>query len=349
VQVNVAGQLEGLNGSKPLKFQPTEAGLRHFVLRLSSSPQQNQAWWDRLPLLDGGNRLGALKRGALELAKTPEGDPLLVVQEYGRGRTAALAVDTTWNWFRDGPPHDPRDANKQDALSESREAHLRFWRQLILWLAKQEEAGKSLRVELDYRRLAAGKEQGITVQARELTPGGSKDFQRAVRGVEFKVQVEKLTKVKRPDGSDEEKVEWTKEVTDRQPETDDGKVRHVFWHTDEPGEYRVVVSARHQGADLGTAEARFMTYRDDSELLNRTANHSLLEQLSRSTGGTYRLHGGLRSLVEELNPAAVAEATKVFKFPNWEEPNLALQLALFLLFVALIALEWLLRRIWGLV
>jgi hypothetical protein len=138
-------------------------------------------------------------------------------------------------------------------------------------------------------------------------------------------------------------------VPSGQPLGSDGKSRYIFWQTDEPGEYRVVVTARYQGQEVGAASARFMTYRDDIEQLNRTANHSLLEQIARSTGGTFRLHGGLHSLLEELNPQAASESIRLLKLPNWDEPNPWLQTALFLAFVGLLCGEWLLRRWWGLV
>ena len=49
---------------------------------------------------------------------------------------------------------------------------------------------------------------------------------------------------------------------------------------------------------------------------------------------TIRLHGGLRSLLEEMQPQTIRETTKLFKIPNWDEPNPLLQGLLFLLFVA---------------
>jgi hypothetical protein len=302
-------------------------------LLLESDPQRNKTWWDRLPKLNGGSRL-ARKANAEVLAGTPEGDVLLAVSQYAKGRTAALAVDTTWIWTRGGKPHDSRDAGKEGALSESREAHLRFWRQLILWLARQEEIGKSVRIELAHRRLSTGKEQQITVQAREITPGGGRDTQKPIKGAEFTVTVLK------PD-----KTQETVQV--RSDGGEDGKSQGTFWKTDDPGEYEVVVSAKNQGIDLGAAKARFVAYRDDSELLNRTANHVLLEQIAKATGGSFRLHGGLRELLEEMKPETKTELTQVYKLPNWDESNLPLQMTLFLLFVGLIGAEWLLRRLWG--
>ena len=330
VMLDQKGQLEGgLGQPREIKIALTKDGAQHFVLRLDSDPQRNAAWWARLPPLEGGNKLGTLKPGAVDLARTPEGQLLLAVQDYGKGRTAALAVDTTWKWVR-GDPDKPHE------LSASREAHLRFWRQLILWLAKQEEANKSLRVELDHRRLPAGREQGITVQARELTPGGKADASKPLKGAEFTVTVIKPDKTEEP-------------VTVSPEGTEEHTSRGTFTRTQEPGEYEVVVTARYQGTDLGMVKARFMTYRDDSEMLNRAANHALLERLARSTGGAHRLHGGLRELLELLKPNVATQTERVTKYPDWEEPEPARQTILLLLFIGLICTEWLLRRLWGMV
>ncbi len=336
VELNVQGQLEGPGGNqREVKFVPTEDGLDHFAMRLESDRARNAEWWNKLPPLDGGNVLGAKKERALVLARSDRQEILFAISDYGKGRTAALAVDTTWRWHRPGPPRDPKDANKRGVLSESAEAHLRFWRQLILWLARQEDAGKSVRLELDHRRLAAGKEQGITVQARELTPGGARDLAKPLKDAEFAVKIigpnkKEVPVVVSPDGAE-------------------GKSRGLFWKTEEPGEYLVTANAKHQGADLGTVQARFMTYRDDNELLNRAANHSLLKQLSDTTGGKHLLHGGLKDLLQEIDPQSITETTALHKIPNWQESSLWPPLVLFILFVGLVGAEWLLRRWWGLI
>jgi hypothetical protein len=123
----------------------------------------------------------------------------------------------------------------------------------------------------------------------------------------------------------------------------------MFWKTEEPGEYEVEVTGRYQGTDLGMARARFMTYRDNSEVLNRSANHSLLQQLATATGGTHQLHGGLKKLLEDLKPESTTRTAKLHKFPAWDEANPWLNTVLFLVFVGLVSGEWLLRRLWGLV
>lgn len=351
VQMNQRGQLEGAVGNqRAIKFKITEEALLGtlfpFPVRLDSDSLKNREWWNSLPALDGGSRVGNRKPGAAVLAESDTGDILLAVQEVGKGRTAALAVDTTWRWVRPGPPRGgqpnappvPGAAAPKDEIpiSESTEAHVRFWRQLILWLARQEVTGQGLALELASRRVLAGKEMSFTLQAREVTPGSSKDGVKPIEGAEYSVKVIKPNK--------EEETLTVAPLGDV-----DAKSRGIFWKTDEPGEYTVIATARANGKEVGTAQARFMSTRDDSETLNQAANHTLLEQLATTTGGTFRLHGGLREVIEKVanDPANMDE--KRIRFPEWQEPDTRRQSILFLLFVACIILEWVLRRWHGMV
>ena len=62
----------------------------------------------------------------------------------------------------------------------------------------------------------------------------------------------------------------------------------MFWKTDEPGEYRIVVSAAGKDADgqevKGEASARFIVYQDEAELARRAANHDFLKRLAARGG-----------------------------------------------------------------
>ena len=100
--------------------------------------------WQRLPHLNGYTQLGRPKVGALVLAETP-GDrrPLMVSQVYGKGRTMVLAVDTTWHWLRLGLPESTKGVD----------LHARFWKQLVIYLGKQENQGGAVWVKPDVRRL----------------------------------------------------------------------------------------------------------------------------------------------------------------------------------------------------
>lgn len=76
------------------------------------------------PYFLGYNRLKAKPDGVVLLAC--QGDPLLVVAERGRGRTAAFASDCAPHW---GPP---------EFLSW--EHYPRFWTQLVRWLSGGEKS-----------------------------------------------------------------------------------------------------------------------------------------------------------------------------------------------------------------
>ena len=80
----------------------------------------------------------ARKGGALVLAvRGGSNDPLLVSQDYGKGRTLAFGGDTTCAWHQIAYPN----------VEEGIALHARFWRQVVLWLAKQDEAEGSVWVK----------------------------------------------------------------------------------------------------------------------------------------------------------------------------------------------------------
>src|SRR5690606_30305229 len=112
----------------------------------------NQARWADMPGLTSLNLLGAVKPGAVVLAEKPEDDfgdrePLLVVQRYGKGRSAALATASTWRW--------------QMRLDADDLRHERFWRQFVRWLAAS--APDHVHSGLDRHRYAPGDAVPVSV------------------------------------------------------------------------------------------------------------------------------------------------------------------------------------------
>ena len=109
-------------------MRPTLIGQLHFALRLAAGREANAAAWEKLPPLDGVNTSSAtVARDAVVLADAGEDKPLLVSQNYGDGRVLAFAGDSTWHWWMRG-------------FDELRAEHKRFWRQIVLWLAKKDES-----------------------------------------------------------------------------------------------------------------------------------------------------------------------------------------------------------------
>jgi uncharacterized membrane protein len=324
VELDATGQLE-----EPVQMVPTPEGYRHYVLRLADRDADNPVAWSRLPKLEGMTRLGQPKTGATVLAATDKGQPLLVAHKYGEGRVLAFGADTTWMWRRN---------------AEGIDAHARFWKQLVLWLAKQEEAEGNVWVKPDARRLPAGGKLGFSVGLRGKGGVELKDAQ-------FEVTVTGPNKVETP-------VPTSREQYDE---------RGTFWKTDLPGEYRVVVRGRGKDMDgteaTGEASARFLIYQDDAEMVRQAADHDFLTKLAHAGGGRFAKAEDLSSFLEELRSMPLPQARPKAKlWPDWRrspttnsarDQLVALSasgtLACFVLFLLVLCLEWLLRRTWGLV
>ena len=155
------------------KMRPTRprAVAQHSAIGVAG--KRKQKCWDELPSLDGANRLDRLKRGVTVLADTPDGHPLLIAREYGRGRVLAFGGDSTWRWYMAG----------------FEAAHKRFWRQIVLWLARKDQSTENtVWVNLDERRFSPGTRVEFTAGAR--SPQGDPIADAAI-------EVEVL----RPDGS----------------------------------------------------------------------------------------------------------------------------------------------------
>ena len=100
------------------------AGAQSTITRLLDDPAANARQWQKLPWLMDYQDAGVPKPGATVLAEvtTPGGqrDPLLTIENYGRGRTAVLATSGTWRWQMMLPLGDP--------------SYPRFWQQMLRWL-----------------------------------------------------------------------------------------------------------------------------------------------------------------------------------------------------------------------
>jgi uncharacterized membrane protein len=329
VRLDATGQLNGA-----VQMVPTQDGLRHYLLRLAENPTDNAAVWSKLPKLDGLTKLGTVKPGALVLARASTGEPIMVAEPaHGAGRTLAFAGDTTWRWRRS---------------EEGVRAHNRFWRQVVFWLAKRDEAEGNVLVLPDTRRLPAGGKLGFGVKLR-----GKGGVDVPEKDAHFDVSVIA------PDKTE------TKVPTARER----GEERGTFWKTDVPGEY--VLVARGWGTDtdgkalenLPPAQARFVVYQDEAEMSRQAADHEFLNKLANAGGGKFHMAEDLKTFLKDLVTQPLPQNKPKSKlWPDWRrtppsrtagDQAAALAgsgiLACFLLFVVVLCLEWFLRRYWGLV
>jgi uncharacterized membrane protein len=253
---------------EPAKPEVTNAGRDHLITRLEDTGDKNAARWRALPALADYQETGAPKPGALTLAEfLPSSGgrhPLLVIENYGRGRTALFATGGSWRWQM-----------QQDAKDQTHET---FWRQLLRWLAADtpgrvvvsmpkpvwsDEPKAALRVEVRDRNYLAASD--ALLEAKVLGPDGLAD--------------ELLL---RPDPS----------------------APGVFtgaYQADKPGNYLIEAVARRGTEELGRDVLTFAREDGVAEDFRQSQNKELLEQLARETGGRYFAENDVAGLAEAVS------------------------------------------------
>ena len=242
---------------KPLAMRPAQgiSPQGRFIVELAPGEQANRAIWQALKPLTGANRFDNLRPQALVLAEALDGTPLVVARNFGDGRVLAIAGDSTYQW----------------AMQGQRDAHARFWRQAVLWLAKRDaDRRDDVWIDLDQRR---------------FNPGGRVEF---------------TTGVKRSDGGAMSGIALSAEVTlpDGKKQSarlvpEAGEFLGLFKETQQPGNYTIEVRAA--GIDR-PAVTRFVVLDEDLELGSPSANPEALAAMADVT----KEFGGRRVTPEEV-------------------------------------------------
>ena len=300
---------EDLHLPGPLQMRPTREGAGQY-LTLLAKPAQNAAAWAALPPLAGANKFAGLKPTAHVLIESQDRRPLLVAGEYGAGRVLAFAGDSTWRWWMRG--HEAE--------------HKRFWRQVVLWLARKDEGTEGkVWIKLEQRRYGPG--------ARvEFTAGAQNAQGEPLPDARFEAEV------LLPDGK------RSSLRLRRDPAAPPGEMSGTFLETQAVGDYTLIVTATRDAEAVGTARARFLVFEQDLELNNPAADVGALENLAEMTSG--------KRVPPEQLPALLAElkaGTKELEVETQSKDTLWDKWPFFLCFTALLVLEWFLRKRWGLV
>jgi hypothetical protein len=287
-------------------MRPTAEGEQSRMMLLAPA-EENRSAWAKLPPLEGANRFRALAPLANVLAESADQHraPLLVAQTPGNGRVVAFAADSTWHW----------------AMQGFEDLHKRFWRQLVLWLAKKDQQEGNVWVHLNQRRHQPGARVEFRVGAMDKNGEPIADAQ-------FSAEVLRPDAARRP-------VRLTRQADE---------LVGSFYETDQAGDYTVVASASRGGQSLGAAQSRFLVYEQDLELENPVADVSLLQSLASMTGGQSMAPEQLQSFLEKFKttrPDPIVEIqAKRTPWDTWP---------FFLAFVGVLSAEWFLRKRWGLV
>ena len=293
--------------NEPTRFSPTDAGLRHPILRLGADAAGDRTRWEEAPLLRGYVATGTVKPAAQVLVQGGgDAAPLLVVQPYGKGQVALLNVDTTWRWSRHA-----RLRGEPDTL------YRRFWSQSIRWLAGRDAEGSSrpVTVTTDHATYERGGVARIRATISGDQPGPPQVSVRSPQGEVVQVALSPAAL---------EPGVWS---GDFQPTA---------------GGVHTVEAALAGDADApgGVDESSFTVAGAAIEMGNPRPDPALLRQIASVTGGRSAAvddAGQVRALLDAI-PAEPRVRSELRARGLWNSP---LTLALF---VGLVSTEWVLRR-----
>jgi uncharacterized membrane protein len=304
-----------VSGTTHTTAELAPAGVDSIITRLVDDPSANAAKWKQLPYLMDYEDPGTPKPGAAVLANmiTPEGRklPLLITENFGRGRTAIMATGGSWRWQMSSPLGDT--------------AHDLFWQQMLRWLVSDTPG-----------HVAA------SVPAQMLLDSGAVTITADVRDPQYnpaptaKVEAHILG----PSG--------VNALLDLTPVPDSPGQFQATWTAPRTGAYLTEVTAQRADPATGTVKElgrdvlTFQRMDGVAENFHTEQNRDLLERLATQTGGQYWKPADLGKLAAAI-PFSEAGVTMRETKDLWDLP------LVFLILVLLRFSEWWLRRKWGIV
>ena len=269
------------------------------------------------------------KSGAEVLAIHPtrrnEAGPLVVlaVQQFGKGRTAAMTADTTWRWYS------PMRGVDSDG------PYQRFWAQLVRWSAhvdtKTRKASPSLVLRQERAHLPVSK----PVRLRAVVHG-VENAQAGQAEVNLTVLDHRGNIVAN---------------TQLMP-TQDAGTYETLYRPEKAGRFKLqVLAVDKAGKELGRDELPLTVATHTAETDRTARDRKTLTAIADETGGQNADIKQLPELVDSIidrhkkaNPTPPLRIVKLFYFFGDNSGFTALFLAL----VALLTTEWMLRRRWQL-
>ncbi|MCC6389402.1 MAG: hypothetical protein IT167_02270 [Bryobacterales bacterium] len=278
----------------PATVELTPAGQESLICRLEENPEKNVERWQKLPYLADYQESGTPKPGAVVLADSIVSGkgkyPLLVTQNYGRGRVGVMATQGTWRWQMLQPLAD--------------KSHEMFWQQLMRWLVQNTPG----RVVASTPKPVLDDESQVTLRAevrdRNYLPMTDAKVTANIIGPQGVAEQVEL----RPD-----------------PLTPGTFVAE--WRAEKAGAYLAEVLAKRGEEEAGRDVINFRREDGVAENFGAEQNKELLEKLATETGGKYYKVDDLAKLPEEISYSEAGITVRETK-DLWNMPAVFLALLL---------------------
>jgi uncharacterized membrane protein len=246
----------------------TAAGRDSLITRIEEDPEKNVERWKKLPYLMNFQDPGQPKPGATVLVdsipSTGGRAPLLVTQNFGRGRTAVFATAGSWRWQMLQPVAD--------------KSHEMFYTQLLRWL--------------------------VTATPRRVTGSTPRQLLADETNVKLRAEVRDTTYLPSADATVEAHIlgpEGIAESVEMRPEPLESGVYAADWTAPKAGSYLVEMQARRGTEELGRDVLTFRREDGVAENFRAEQNRELLEKLSSETGGRYYTPSDAQKLSKEIS------------------------------------------------
>ena len=339
IPVDMAQMREGYDNTPFFPVVPQQAR-SHPILQLVPDRALNDRVLDLMPPFFGTNLVRRPKPAATVLAEHPgRAMPLICIQPYGKGRTMAFLSDTTWGWGKafesewgtnllsDGTPPEQRrmppahthPGGPPPEQGGDNTYFRKFWVNTVEWLSKNSLAYRNARLLVNTERITYRPGDDVRLRAAVLatedTPPDAFNVTARLDPVEQRAKPLEFA---------EDRAEHVGSLTI--PASFAGR------------RLRVVFRATGTGRDDLEETVEIRVLQRGKEFREPEPDHPLLEELARATGGkVIRAEKDLLSLLEERT--ARLPKPRVFPVPKWD------RWWLWALLVALLSVEWVVRRL----
>ena len=349
VEVDSSGDWE----DAPAAILPITDNALHPLWHIAADDAENRALLKTLPSFLGHNRLGRAKPSAEVLARigagSPEGEPAIAAQPFGRGRTMAMATGIT---RRFASPF-VQTWGEGDARY-----YKKFWRNAVYWLTENSSIGRRrLLAETDKRLYRPGEPIVLRSRAFDENAAPTLDYRVAV-SVEPKTTTNSTSDnspLRKPtagpaSGDDRapllpygEEFDLSKIAADKSYTASLG----IALAKDLPTGValtqglRIELTAYENNTQVDSTAIDVQILDDPSEQQNPLPDHDLLKRLATDSGGTVLTSASdLAGMLGRL-PIAVGPP-EIKAMPAWSRGWLLGSL------IALLTVEWIWRRRIGL-
>jgi len=294
----------------------TQTGMFHPILQLTDKLDRNTEIWQNLPALSHSYRGFQLRAGATTLIQKSNGEPILIFQRVGLGKSLLFVAEGIWNW-------DFGVNSYKDTVYQT--VYTRFWAQTLRWMSQQSDENQ-VYITTDTSTYSQGEIVQINIKTYSHT-------------VDPQIDTEIQLYVTSPSGSTFP-LKTHAEAMETQTRNAGNYTAQL--RVEEKGTYNIRAVGKAGNIPLGEDEIDLFVHPQLIELEAPQLNEPLLKELATKTGGVYLTIDDAQSLPDKIK----VEQDPIFVDTErdlWAHPIILIAVA------GLLGTEWFLRKRVGLV